>query len=230
MKRKYSRLKKTIITLLALLIIFTGYVEIINRNSKRMTYRQKVLKIVYPLSMFWANLKGKNNLSLSSNNAEAPVSFYTLKDTIINGKEFDLASLKGKKILLVNTASDCGYTNQYTGLEKLYRQYNAKLIVLGFPSNDFKQQEKESNVSIAQFCKENFDVSFPLMQKNSVLKQPGQNKVFEWLTDPAKNGWNSQAPTWNFCKYLVDENGRLVNYWGSAVAPFDTKIIEALDK
>jgi len=139
-----------------------------------------------------------------------------------------MASLKGKKILLVNTASECGYTGQYDQLQKLYSGYNNQLVIIGFPANDFKEQEKGTNEEIAAFCKQNYGVSFPLAEKSVVVKASHQNNIFQWLTDPAKNGWNKQAPTWNFCKYLVNEEGMLTNYFGPAVEPTSEEIIKAI--
>ena len=140
----------------------------------------------------------------------------------------DIASLKGKKVLLVNTASECGYTGQYEQLQKLYSRYNNQLVVIGFPANDFKEQEKGTNEEIASFCKKNYGVTFPLAEKSIVVKTAGQNNIFQWLTDPAKNGWNSQAPTWNFCKYLVNENGVLIDFFASGVEPTGEEITNAL--
>ena len=227
-KKKYSKLKKITIVLTVLLIAFFSYVEIVNRNSVNMTYRQKFLKAVYPAFVWLSKLTGKNNKTLANEKAAPAVSFYTLKDSLIGGQPFDFAQLKGKKIMLVNTASDCGYTNQYADLEKLYQQYKDKLVVIGFPANDFKEQEKGTDDAIAKFCKENYGVTFLLMKKSSVVKSPVQNEVFQWLTNPAKNGWNDQLPSWNFSKYIVDENGRLINYFGSAVEPFSNEIIDAI--
>jgi glutathione peroxidase len=204
------------------------YVEIVNRNSKNMTGRQKALKAVYPLWIWWANKRGINAKKLSNEKNQPLVSFYSLEDTLINGTEFDFDRLKGKKLLLVNTASDCGYTGQYADLQKLSEKYKNELVVIGFPANDFKEQEKGTNEEIASFCKLNFGVSFPLMKKSSVKKGAEQNKVFQWLTDPAKNGWNSQQPSWNFCKYIVDENGRLTHYFASTVEPMSEEIARAL--
>jgi len=140
----------------------------------------------------------------------------------------DLASLKGKKIMLVNTASDCGYTNQYTDLQKLSEQYKDKLVVLGFPANDFKEQEKGTNEEIAEFCKKNYGVSFPLMEKSTVIKSPEQNPVYQWLTDSTKNGWNNKPPAWNFTKYIINEEGLLTNYFGSSISPLSSDVLEAI--
>ncbi|TAL47659.1 MAG: glutathione peroxidase [Chitinophagaceae bacterium] len=193
-----------------------------------MTIRQKVLKAVYPALMWWTKVSGKNVTSLSNKKAQPPVSFYSLKDTMNNGKEFDFSTLKGKKVLLVNTASDCGYTDQYDDLQKLYQQYNGKLVIIGFPANDFKEQEKGSDEEIAQFCKINYGVTFPLMKKSSVLKGAGQNPVFQWLSDSTKNGWCNKKPSWNFSKYIVNEEGVLTNYFGSSVSPASDEFTKAI--
>ena len=193
-----------------------------------MTYRQKILKAVYPVFMWFSRLTNSNNKMIAESKIVAPVSFYSLKDTLIDGQPFDFNNLKGKKIMLVNTASDCGYTNQYEGLQRLQEQYRDGLVVIGFPANDFSQQEKAGDVEIASFCKKNYGVSFPLMKKSIVVKTTDQNAVFQWLTDPAKNGWNKQPPTWNFCKYIVDEQGRLTHFFESSIEPLSKEVQEAI--
>ena len=212
------------------MIAFWSFVEISNRNSKNMTARQKFLKAIYPVWMWFSNKQAKNIKMLSNEKAMPVISFYSLKDTAINGTAFDFEQLKGKKVMLVNTASDCSYTGQYDDLQKLSEQYKDKLVIIGFPANDFKEQEKGTDKEIAEFCKLNFGVSFPLMQKSSVKKGANQNKIFEWLTDPAKNGWNKQWPSWNFCKYIVDEQGRLTNYFGSTIEPLGKEILTVLNQ
>jgi len=228
-KLKMKKIRKLCIIIFIVVGIFAAYVQIINRNSIHMTYRQKFLKAVYPVWIWWANRKGKGTKKLSNEKAVPAVSFYSLKDTLINGTVFDFKQLKGKKIMLVNTASDCGYTGQYDDLQKLSEKYKDRLVVIGFPANDFKEQEKGSDEEIAAFCKLNFGVTFPLMKKSSVKKGINQNIVFQWLTDSAKNGWSNQVPSWNFCKYIVDEQGRLTHYFASTIEPFDKEIINALN-
>src|SRR5450432_1032436 len=198
-KNNYSKLKNVLIVIAMIIIVFAGYVLIVNRNSVNMTGRQKVLKAIYPAFVWINKLTNKNMEVISHATVVPPVSFYSLKAVLNDGSTLDMASLKGKKILLVNTASACGYTPQYDQLQKLYSQYNNKLVIIGFPANDFKEQEKGTNEEIASFCKKNFGVSFPLIEKSVVIKTPDQNSVFQWLTDPAKNGWNGLPPTWNFC-------------------------------
>lgn len=193
-----------------------------------MTPKQRFLKFVYPIWIWLANKKNMGTKQLSAQK-DTLVSFYALKGLLINGNEFNFDQLKGKKVMLVNTASDCGYTAQYDDLQKLSELYKGKLVVLGFPANDFKEQEKGSDEEIATFCRLNFGVNFPLMRKSSVIKGTDQNSAFEWLTDPAKNGWNSQQPSWNFCKFMVDENGRLTNFFGPTIEPLGSEITSALN-
>ena len=195
-----------------------------------MTYRQKVLKAVYPLLMWWTKLKGKNTTELSRQDIQPPVSFYSLKGTLNNGSEMKFETLRGKKVLLVNTASDCGYTNQYSDLQTISEQYKDDLLVIGFPANDFKEQEKGTDEEIAQFCKLNYGVTFPLMKKGVVIKNAEQHPVFKWLTDSSQNGWNNKAPSWNFSKYLVSADGKLLHYFGPSVEPTGKEMTEAITK
>ncbi len=222
-----KKLKRFLVVLFILIAAFFVYVAIINRNSKNMTYRQKLLKAVYPVFMWFSNKTGKNAASLNDKKT-APVSFYTLKGTLINGTAFDFATLKGKKVLLVNTASNCGYTDQYEDLQKLADTYKDKLVIIGFPANDFKEQEKGTDEEIATFCKLNYGVTFPLMQKSIVVKSPQQNPVYKWLTEEIQNGWNNKVPSWNFTKYLVNEQGILTNYFGPSISPTGDEVVKAV--
>ena len=188
------------------------------------------MKAIYPAIIWLNKVTGSAVSSLSNEKTIPPVSFYSLKGVLNNGTELDFASLKGKKILLVNTASDCGYTSQYDALEKLHRTYKDNLVVLGFPANDFKEQEKGTDAAIAEFCKLNYGVSFLLMKKSSVIKGENQNLIFQWLSDPAKNGWNKEAPSWNFCKYLMNEEGQLTHYFASGIEPMSKAVIDAIEK
>mgnify|MGYP002144876574 FL=1 len=129
---------------------------------------------------------------------------------------------------MVNTASDCGYTGQYSELETLHQHYKNKLVVIGFPANDFKNQERKDDEAIASFCKLNYGVTFLLAKKSSVVKGAEQNIIFKWLSDSTKNGWCNTQPDWNFSKYLVDENGVLVGFFSKDVSPLDKKIVNAL--
>lgn len=220
-------LRKLLYSVVLILIALIGYVYFVNRNSPDMTIRQKLLKTFYPAFM-WAS--GKKAKQFGNEQAKALVSFYSLKATANNGTSFDFEQLKGKKVLLVNTASDCGYTPQYDDLQKLQEQFQNQLIILGFPANDFKEQEKGTDEDIAQFCKINFGVTFPLMKKSSVIKGADQNPVFKWLSDSTQNGWNNKQPSWNFSKYLVNEQGELIHYFDPAVSPLSTEIRNAINK
>ncbi|MEO8174042.1 MAG: glutathione peroxidase [Sediminibacterium sp.] len=193
-----------------------------------MTWRQSLLKITYPLIMLKSKLfPHEKEIQANDKNAKPLVSFYELSATANNGTTIDLHQFKGKKILLVNTASNCGYTGQYNQLEELHQQYT-NLVVLGFPANDFKEQEKENDATIAEFCKVNFGVSFQLMQKSKVVKGAGQNPIFDWLTHQEKNGWCNQQPVWNFSKYLVNEEGVLTHFFATTVSPLSDDVKRAL--
>lgn len=184
---------------------------------------------MYPLISAASRLFGAKAKAVTNKENVLPQqSLYDLVFTASNGKPLSLAAYKGRKLLLVNTASDCGYTGQYDELQKLYTKYDDKLMIIAFPSNDFQEQEKGDDKEIEGFCQINYGVTFPLASKSVVTKAASQNPVFEWLTDPAKNGWNAQAPEWNFSKYLVNERGVLLGYFGSAISPLDTTIVQQL--
>jgi len=145
----------------------------------------------------------------------------------IDGTEYDYSQLKGKKVLIVNTASECGYTPQYDDLEKLYQAYKDKLIILGFPANNFGGQEPGTNEEIKEFCKSKYNVTYPMFEKISVLGDD-MAPIYKWLTSKDLNGWNDQQPKWNFNKYLLDEEGNLVKYYSSAVKPMSDEIVSML--
>ena len=194
-----------------------------------MTTRQQILKWFYPLFVKFKNIKGENRTLEMVTNAKPKTSFFGLSATLNNGSQLGFDALKGKKVLIVNTASNCGYTNQYSELQELHQRFHEKLVIVGFPSNDFKEQEKGSDEEIAKFCQINFGVSFPLAKKSVVIKSGEQNKVFEWLTYKDLNGWNDQPPSWNFTKYLVNENGLLTHYFDPAVSPLSSEVIRAIE-
>jgi glutathione peroxidase len=196
-----------------------------------MTGRQRILKIVYPLWIAFTKLAGKNIKILANAKHVRPVqSIYDLSVPLNNGKVLPLETYKGKKLLIVNTASNCGYTNQYEDLQELYQQFNNQLEIIAFPANDFKEQEKGSDNDIAQFCKVNFGVTFPLAKKSVVVRSVDQNNIFSWLTSKAKNGWNEKTPSWNFSKYLIDEQGVLTHYFDPSVSPLSEEVVQAVKK
>lgn len=156
-------------------------------------------------------------------------SIYDFKIPSLSGDTIDFLKYKGKKLLIVNTASECGYTPQYEELQKLYEQYGSKVTVIGFPCNDFGHQEPGTAKEIATFCQKNYGVTFQMFEKVQV-KGEGKSPLYQWLTDKNKNGWNTQEPTWNFCKYLINEKGELVKFYGSSVKPMSKEVIEAINK
>jgi glutathione peroxidase len=155
---------------------------------------------------------------------------YQFKVKDIDGKTFDFATLKGKKIMIVNTASKCGLTPQYEQLEALYDKYkNKNFIIVGFPANDFMSQEPGSDKEIAQFCQLNYGVSFPMMSKISV-KGKDMHPVYHFLTEKAKNVLEYNKVEWNFQKYLIDEKGHLVRVVSPRILPNDQSIVAWIEK
>jgi len=157
-------------------------------------------------------------------------SFYDYKAQSIDGETIDLKKFKGKKVIVVNVASKCGYTPQYSDLQKLYEKYKDKIVILGFPSNDFLWQEPGKNEQIKKFCSSKYGVTFPMFSKISVKKSGEQHPLYSWLSNKNLNGWNNKAPSWNFYKYLIDENGNLIKMFSSKIKPFDDDIIQYLNK
>lgn len=154
-------------------------------------------------------------------------SIYDFKMKDINGEEVDFSKFKGQKLLLVNVASKCGYTPQYADLQKLHEAHGDKVTIIGFPANNFGGQEPGTNEEIKQFCSENYGVTFKMMDKVSV-KGADKNPLFRWLSDKNMNGWNDKEPSWNFCKYFINENGELVKFFPSSVKPMDDEIIKLI--
>lgn len=157
-------------------------------------------------------------------------SLYRFKVKDIDGREFDMAKLKGKKVLVVNVASKCGFTPQYEELEKLYEKYKDRnFIIVGFPANNFKNQEPGSNEEIKQFCTATYGVTFPMMAKISV-KGSDMAPIYQWLTQKEKNGVLDAPVQWNFQKFLIDENGHVVDVALTKESPFSDKIVNWIKK
>ena len=157
-------------------------------------------------------------------------SFYDFAVKTIDGKEFSLSSLKGKKVLVVNVASKCGLTPQYAQLEKLYEKYKDKdFVIIGFPANNFMGQEPGSNEDIAQFCSLNYGVTFPMMAKISV-KGKEIAPLYQWLTEKKLNGKEDASVQWNFQKFMIDENGNWVGFASPKESPFSEKIVTWIEK
>jgi glutathione peroxidase len=154
-------------------------------------------------------------------------SVYTIDIKSISGEKINLADFKGKKILFVNVASECGFTPQYEGLQELYEQYKDKLMVIGVPSNQFGGQEPGTAAQIQSFCKLNYGVTFLITEKVDV-KGDKQHPLYAWLTKKENNGLKNSSVKWNFQKYLVDENGELIDYYFSLTKPMSNKITKHL--
>jgi glutathione peroxidase len=154
---------------------------------------------------------------------------YDFKVTDISGKTFDLASLKGKKVMIVNTASKCGLTPQYQQLEELYQKYKGQdFVIIGFPANDFASQEPGTDAEIESFCQKNYGVTFPMMSKISV-KGKDMSALYKFLTSKALNGVEDSNVKWNFQKYLIDENGRLVKVISPSTLPTDAAVTQWIE-
>jgi len=164
-----------------------------------------------------------NNASAKTETAIAAKSIYEFKVEGLDGGTVDFSSFKGKKILIVNTASKCGFTKQYEGLEKLYEQYKDKLVIVGFPANNFGGQEPGTNADIKEFCKKNYGVTFPMAAKVSV-KGDDTAPIFKWLCSKAENGVLDAEIKWNFGKFLLDEKGNLITYFPSKVEPMSEEL------
>lgn len=154
-------------------------------------------------------------------------SIHPIKIDSLQGSPINFSDYKGKKILFVNVASKCGFTPQYKELQKLYDEYQDKLIVIGVPCNQFGKQEPGSHEEIQQFCEMNYGVTFPITQKIDV-KGPNQHPLYYWLTKRIENGKKNSTVKWNFQKYLVNENGELIDYYFSITKPMSKKILKHL--
>ncbi|MEC8274146.1 MAG: glutathione peroxidase [Bacteroidota bacterium] len=165
--------------------------------------------------------------SLFIMNSTYSQSFYELSIQSIENKEIKMSDFKGKYILIVNVASYCGYTSQYTDLQKLSQKYTNQLVVLGIPCNQFGSQEPGSEKDIKTFCESKFDITFPMTQKVNI-KGKNQHPLYAWLTNKEQNGLDNFDVSWNFNKFLINDNGELIAYFKSGVNPLDEQIIEKL--
>ena len=169
----------------------------------------------------------KSEISKAKTNELMGKTIYDFKVESLDGKEINFADFKGKKILIVNTASECGFTPQYADLEKVYEEYKDKLVIVGFPANNFGGQEPGTNTEIGAFCQKNYGVTFPLAAKVSV-KGDDTAPIFKYLTEKELNGVKNTSILWNFTKFLIDENGKLVDSFVSTTKPTDQAITKYL--
>ncbi len=231
MKKKIFSLKMLTVAVIILAAIGWACTSSNKIQTGNMSGRQSMLKSFYPVLTKVTRFFGVNSRAINPENKTSSVtSVFEIPFELNNGDTVSLQAWKGKKIIVVNTASDCGYTGQYEELQALYKNGKGEIMIIGFPANDFKKQEKGSNEEIAAFCKKNYGVEFPIAMKTSVIKGKEQHPLFSWLSDPEKNGWNKEAPGWNFSKYVIDEQGNLSGYFDPGVSPLGKEISEALKK
>ena len=189
-------------------------------------HTMRTLFVILPLALIGcgSSLEGNKHGNPPAQDQHI-MDFHQLSAMDINGKPYDMAQLAGHKVLVVNTASECGFTPQYKQLEELYEKYKDKgFVILGFPSNDFGKQEPGDEKTIAAFCEKNYGVTFPMMSKIET-KGDGQSPIYAWLTEKKLNGVLDSKVKWNFQKYLIDEQGRLVTMYPSAQEPLSDAII-----
>lgn len=179
------------------------------------------------LAFFMHVNKNDNFITTPTEKLISAKSIYDFKVEALDGGSIDFSAFKGKKILIVNTASKCGFTPQYEGLEKLYETYKDKLVVVGFPANNFGGQEPGTNTEIKEFCKKNYGVSFPMAAKVSV-KGEDMAPIYQWLCNKSENGVLDAEIKWNFGKFLLDEKGKLLYYFPSKVTPMSEEITSKL--
>lgn len=164
--------------------------------------------------------------TMPTNQTHTPsVSIYGFTVNTLDGNPVKLEQYRGKTIVILNVASECGFTPQYADWQKWFDSNSGRAVVLAFPSNDFGGQEPGSAEEIATFCQKNYGVTFPVFEKSTV-KGSEKAPIYQWLTDPAQNGWCDMEPSWNFCKYVVNEKGELVAFFNSRVKPDDPNFIE----
>ena len=191
------------------------------RNKVLQQYRMCLQIVVLLVCVLMNNLLANKLHEKKMNN------FYDISIKNINGNNIDLSKLEGKHILVVNVASRCGYTSQYEGLQKLYENNKDQIEIIGVPCNDFGRQEPGTALEIEEFCSINYGVEFTLTEKQST-KGKLKSKLYHWLSNPDLNGWNSELPSWNFCKYIINNNGELTHFFPSNVKPNSSSIKDAL--
>jgi glutathione peroxidase len=174
------------------------------------------------------NIFSKKQTILSSTNVNNyKGSFYDFTVNDLSGKPTSLKDFQGKTVILINVASKCGFTPQYADWQKFHEEHGDKVAVLGFPANDFMSQEPGSSEEIAEFCQKNYGVTFRMFEKVNVT---GKDKapLYDWLSKKELNGWNNQEPTWNFCKYLINKEGKLTHFFESKITPNNPEFLKAV--
>jgi glutathione peroxidase len=184
------------------------------------------MKLPYSILVFFSSCFGFKAEVKNVQQSDTITSFYDLSITDIDGQPIDLKSMKGKSIMIVNTASKCGFTPQFEELEAFYKKYKDQAYVIGVPCNDFGGQDPGSETEIKSFCQRNYGVTFLMTEKMTIKENP--SPLYKWLTTKSDNGWNEQKPGWNFCKYIISPEGKLVAFYGSAVKPLSEEIKQSM--
>lgn len=184
------------------------------------------MRFYFIIFMLCAACSTPNQIS-SESDMSTPTDFYSLSAKTLEGQEVSFSQFKGKKVLVVNTATECGLTPQLEGLQKLHEQYKDQLIIVGIPTNDFKGQEPRNNDEIGAFCQRNYGVEFLMLEKGTT-KGSDKHPVFKWLTEKQYNGKKSSRIWWNFQKYLIDEQGEFVDYFLPITKPESGRITTKL--
>ena len=192
--------------------------------------KNNMIKLIIATIMFMSCAQAQNNsttANMSTNEIATAASIHSFSVKALDGSNINFADYKGKKILVVNTASECGYTPQYKELEALYEKYKTKLVIVGFPANNFGGQEPGSNTEIKTFCEKNYGVTFPMAEKISV-KGNDMAPIYKWLTSKSENGVLDAEIKWNFNKFLLDENGHIIAKFDSGTTPMSEEIVGKL--
>lgn len=198
-------------------------------EKSKFTHMKKLFLLSLSLLLLWTTNSESQTAKNKTKKVMQKQTIHQFKVTDLQGKTFDFGTLKGKKIMIVNTASKCGLTPQYKDLEAIYKKYKSKnFVIIGFPANNFAKQEPGTNDEIATFCQQNYGVTFPMMDKISV-KGKDMHEVYQFLTQKAKNGNQDSEVSWNFQKYLLNEKGELVKVVSPQTLPTDKEIIDWLD-
>lgn len=209
--------------------------NLISKTTSQLLYFCNHMGIIKSIAIKFYLLRMKLNkianvgkIITNTNNTKPITSIYEIKVQTIEGKEISLEQFRGKKLLIVNTASECGYTPQYAQLQEMTLEFKDKLNVLGIPSNDFGEQEPLDDSGVKQFCEVRYGVTFPLTKKYNVIGNT-KTDLYQWLSNKNQNGWNNQQPEWNFYKYLIDESGTLVGIYSQHIEPFADEILKHIE-
>jgi glutathione peroxidase len=203
-----------------------------NKKEKEMKFLTIGIVTLTSMAFFSRNLiknifSKKQTILSSTNVNNYKGSFYDFTVNDLSGKPTSLKDFQGKTVILINVASKCGFTPQYADWQKFHEEHGDKVVVLGFPANDFMSQEPGSSEEIAEFCQKNYGVTFRMFEKVNVT---GKDKapLYDWLSKKELNGWNNQEPTWNFCKYLINKEGKLTHFFESKITPNNPEFLKAV--